>query len=75
MIDAESEVPAFRIPDGITEAEYSFKVSDSASVYINGDKVEKTGTLKLDDVYELKIKVVSQDGRFQTEKTYQLQRD
>lgn len=75
MIDAESEVPTFCVPEGMTEAEYSFKVSDFASIYINDEKVEKTGTLKLDGVNELKIKIVSQDGRFTTEKTYQLQRD
>ena len=75
MIDSESEVPVFCVPEGMTEAEYSFKVSDFASIYINDDKVEKTGILKLDGVDELKIKIVSQDGRFTTEKTYCLQRD
>ncbi|MBQ6999053.1 MAG: S-layer homology domain-containing protein [Clostridia bacterium] len=75
MLDAESEAPVFCVPEGMTEAEYSFKVSDYASIYINDEKVEKTGTLKFDGVNELKIKIVSQDGRFTTEKTYQLQRD
>lgn len=75
MLDAESEIPTFCVPAGVTEAEYSFKVSDFASIYINDEQVEKVGTLKLDGVNELKVKIVSQDGRFTTEKTYKLQRD
>ena len=75
MLDAESEVPTFCVPEGVTEAEFSMKVSDFATIYINEEKVEKTGTVNLDGKDELKVKVVSQDGRFTTEKTYKLKRD
>jgi len=70
IAEAESDIPALIVTDDMKEAEYSFKVSDFAQVYINDKKVETTGKINLDGLSELNVKVVSEDGRFVTEKTY-----
>ena len=57
-----------------TEVEYSAKTSDYASLFINEQKAEKTGKLNLEGLSEIKVKVVSEDGRFETEKTYKIVR-
>ena len=74
IVDAEGKTPCFIISADKTEAEYSAAVSDYASLYINEEKAEKTGKLNLEGLSEIKIKVVSEDGRFETEKTYQIVR-
>ena len=74
IIDAESDAPSFIIPSDMTDAEYSFKMSDFAQAYINGKKVETKGKINLDGLSELDVKVASEDGRFVAEKTYQIKR-
>ncbi len=72
-IDSES-VPCFIIPEGKTEVEYCAAISEFAKLYINGEEKEITGKLDISGLSEIKLKVVSQDGRFQTEKVYKLER-
>lgn len=74
IADAESDTPTFIIAGDMTEAEYSFKISDFAQAYINGEKVETRGKINLDGLSELNVKVVSEDGRFVTERTYRIKR-
>ena len=74
MTDSESEVSSFVIPKDVNEAEYNAKVSDYATLYINDTAVENKGTLDLTDLSEIKVRVVSEDGRFETEKTYKIKR-
>ena len=75
-VTADSEGEAyFIIPEGIEKAEYKAAVSDYAKVYINGNEVQTTGTLDLADLTEITVKVVSEDGRFETEKIYKVQRE
>lgn len=72
--DAEQETPVFVIPEDKNEAEYKARISDFASLYINGEKVEKSGKISLDGVTEINVKVVSEDGRFVNEKKYLIKR-
>lgn len=73
IADSESDA-YFIIPEGVDKAEYNAVVSDYAKIYINGNEVEKTGKLDLAELAEITVKVVSEDGRFETEKTYKVQR-
>ncbi len=72
MMNSESEVPCFVVPNGTTEVEYSVAISDFAKFYINGVEMEKKGTINLSGLDKLEIKVVSEDERFTTEKTYEI---
>ena len=74
MGDSESENPFIIIPDGKAELDYNARISDYASLYINGEKAEITGKINLDGLSEIKVKVVSEDGRFTTEKTFLIKR-
>lgn len=74
IVDAESEEPSIIASSDKSELEYSARISDYASLYINGEKVESTGKLKLDGLTEINVKVVSEDERFSTEKTYIIKR-
>ncbi len=58
------------VANGAKSVEYNARISDYAQLYINGKAVENSGTLSLDGVDELTVKVVSEDGRFTTEKVY-----
>lgn len=69
MADSESEA-YFLIPEGTESAEYNCAVSDYAEIFINGEKAQKTGTMALTNLNEIKVKIMSEDGRFKTEKTY-----
>ena len=64
----------FVISNDLTEAEYNATMSDYAILYINDTEVQKSGKLNLEGLTEIKVKVVSEDGRFETEKTYTIKR-
>lgn len=74
VADSESEVPSIIISGETNELEYNAHISDYASLYINEEKVETTGKLNLEGLSEIKIKIVSEDGRFSTEKTFMIKR-
>ncbi len=68
MMNSESEVPCFVVPEGTTKVDYNFAISDFAKLYINGVEMEIKGTIDLSGLDKLEIKVVSEDERFTTEK-------
>lgn len=73
-IDMDSEIQTVIFPNDKTEYSYSARTSDFSTLYINGEKSEKTGTIDISSLSEINIKVVSEDGRFSTEKTYLIKR-
>ncbi len=73
LADSESDA-YFLIPEDMKEAEYNCAISDQAALYINGNKAEKSGKIDLAGLSEIKVKVVSEDGRSMTEKTFPIQR-
>lgn len=72
MTDSES-APCFIVSGDKTEVEYSSAISDYAKLYINGEERETTGKLNVEGVSEITVKVVSEDGRFSTEKIYKVE--
>lgn len=72
--DAESEVSFFTVPQDKIEFDYNARISDYATLYINGEKVENIGKLNLEELSEINVKVLSEDGRFKTEKTFLIKR-
>ena len=71
--DSDSEESAFIVKEGTKENDYSVAASDFAEIYINGEKAEESGTLNLEGLTEINVKVVSEDGRFTDEKTYKIE--
>ncbi len=74
MIDSEEETPTFIISDDKSEVEYSVAISDYAKLYINGEAKEVTGKIDVKGLSEIVVKVVSEDGRFETVKTYKIEK-
>ncbi len=75
VLDSESEMPTIMIDDNATEMDYRAYMSDYATLYINGVEVSESGTFNIEGINQLDLTLVSQDGRFTTEKTYLLQRN
>ena len=72
-ITADSEGEAyFIIPQGMKKTQYKAAVSDFARLYINGKEVKNSGSIDLSNLKEIKVKVVSEDSRFETEKVYKI---
>ena len=83
VTDFDKEVPVINIDDGATSLDAFATVSDYATVYINDQKigtlddVEKVGVSGKIDIAGLDsitVKVVSQNERFSSEKTYAISR-
>ena len=74
MIDSEEEVPTFIVSADKTEVEYNAAISDFAKLYINGKEKEVTGKIDISGLSEMTIKVASEDGRFDTERTYKIEK-
>ena len=72
-INSEGEAE-FVLSEDIQKINYSADVSDNAKIYINGIERECVGELELTGISEIAVKVVSEDGRFTTERTYKIQR-
>ena len=75
IVPATTDTPTIVIDDGAKEMDYRAYMSDYATLYINGEAVHEVGTINIDGVDKLDLKIVSEDGRFTTEKTYLIQRD
>ncbi len=73
MIDSEKETPTFIISSDKTEVEYNAAISDFAKLYINGEEKEVTGKIDVTGLSDIVVKVVSEDGRFETVKTYKIE--
>ena len=77
------KTPVINIDDGATKLDFLATVSDYATVYINDvkvgtlDNIENvgiSGTIDITGIDSITVKVVSEDGRFTSEKTYLLSR-
>lgn len=73
VIDAESETPTIMIDDAAVEMNYRAYMSDYAKLYINGEAVPESGMINISGLDQLDLRIVSQDGRVSTEKTYLLE--
>ncbi|MBE7036796.1 MAG: hypothetical protein E7403_05845 [Ruminococcaceae bacterium] len=74
MQNSEDEIPTFLIEKDTDEVTFGYQVSDYSTLYVNGEKVEKGDVINIGGLSEIKVKVVSEDGRFTTEKTFALER-
>jgi len=61
------------VPEGTQELTYRASISENAQLHINGEPVEEVGTINIENISEINVKVVSEDGRFEALKTYRLQ--
>lgn len=71
MTDSEETIPAF-ITNAAENVYYRAKTSDFAKVYINGKETENQGMLSLKGLEKITVKIVSEDGRFENEKSFLL---
>ena len=72
MLDSESETPCFVVPKDTKTVQYNAAISDFAKLYINGKEMNKTGEIDLNGLSKIEVKVVSQDNRYKTTKTYKI---
>ncbi len=75
LTDSVGEKPCFVYSGEEKELTYSVKVSDFAKVYINGKEAEPEGTVSVEGLDSVTVKVVSEDGRFSAEKTYLVEKE
>ncbi len=74
ITDSETETPEIIISKDKKEVEFSAAVSDFAKFYINGKQMDTAGKIKVSGLSKITVKVVSEDGRFETVKTYKINR-
>ena len=72
--DSEGDDSVVSISAELEKVEYKASISDGAVLYINGNQVETLGTLQTEGLTEIAVKVVSEDRRFETLKTYTIER-
>ena len=72
LTGAEVEESAFSIKEGTKEITYRATISDKAKLYINGELRENVGTLDVSGLDAITVKVVSENGKNVTEKTYSI---
>ncbi len=73
MLDADGEKPRFIVAQGVSEVEIGAQISENASIYINDVKVNNGDKISLAGLSEINVKVVSEDGRFKSEKGFGLE--
>lgn len=74
ITDADGEASTLMLNEDDNTVTYTAAISDHAALYINGTQVETCGTLQTEGLNELMLQVISEDGRFETVKTYQIVR-
>ena len=74
IIDSEEEDSTIIVSKDKKEVEYNAAISDYAKLYINGKQMKSTGKIRIAGLTKLTVKVVSEDGRFETLKTYKINR-
>ncbi|MBR1968997.1 MAG: hypothetical protein IKA17_01430 [Clostridia bacterium] len=74
ITNADSEIPDIIIDSSVTELSYKAETSDYAQVYINGVPVQNVGKINVEGASSLIVEVVSQDGKRETEKTFNIKR-
>lgn len=76
--------PVINIDDNATELDFAATISDYATCYVDGEKIGTldnienayvSGKINISGKDSITVKVVSQDGRFSTEKTYLIKRN
>jgi hypothetical protein len=73
IVDSEKEDSTIIVTGNKAEVEYNAAISDYAKFYINNEEKEPVGKIDLTGLTELTVKVVSEDGRFNTVKTYKIE--
>lgn len=68
--NSETDTPSVVIPEGMKNITFRAVISDNAQLYINGEKYENTGSIAVAGLDSITVKVVSEDGRFETECVY-----
>lgn len=68
--DAEEETTTVQASETTGVVQYKARISDNAVLYINGEQADESGQLDITGLSEITVKVVSEDGRFKTEKKY-----
>lgn len=68
-------VPQIIIPQYKKEIAYSSKISDNAKLFINGKEAEPKGVINIEELDEILIRIVSENGEKQTEKSFFLKRN
>ncbi|MBE7054482.1 MAG: hypothetical protein E7392_00025 [Ruminococcaceae bacterium] len=74
VTDFDAENPVINIDDGAKTIDCNITASDYAKIYINGQETQNCTTVNIEGTDKINIKVVSEDGRFSSEKTYLLSR-
>lgn len=83
VTDREKEIPVINVDDDAQELDFFATISDYATVYLNGqemgtlsdiEKVGISGKVSIAGLDTITVKVVSEDGRFTSEKTYAISR-
>lgn len=74
VTDFDAETPVINIDDDAKEIEFLATVSDFAKVYIDGAEVSLSGKINIEGKNSITVKVVSEDTRFESEKTYSVSR-
>lgn len=62
--------PMYFLPSDVSKVKYSANISNGASLYINGIKSELNGEIEVKDQSIFTVKVVSENNKFITDKTY-----
>ncbi len=62
------------LPQNVSQVSYAAKISEDATLYLNGVAVSASGTVNLTDVETLTVKVVAEDTDFYSEYTYNVVR-
>lgn len=71
--NAEEDSPIIMMNGADESFTYQATISDGAALYINGSRAETSGTVQTEGLSSVTLKVVSEDGRFETLKTYQIE--
>lgn len=62
----------YLLPSGIKSIKYSAKISENASIYINGSKCDETGEIAVSNNTAITVKVVSENNHFTSEQTFEI---
>jgi len=74
VMNSDSDNSVISIENGIKEIDYLVTSSADSSISINGVSAEKQGSLNVENLQSITIRVTSENGKFYTEKTYQIAR-
>ncbi len=73
-LGTDGDEPYIKVSECRKELDYSALISENAQLYLNGEAAENIGTVNIENQMAVTVKVVSEDGRFSSEKTYKIER-